>query len=424
MNNFEIILEEWKRFEFPNIIDRYISPKPSNQITAIVGPRRVGKTYLMLSIAKKLLDSNSRDNIIYVNFDDARLRKADFEDFLSALYKVFNPNPPIYLFLDEIQYTPNWDSWLRTLHNQFKYYLFIAGSSSKLLSKEVSTHLRGRYISYLLLPFSFREFLKIRNIKLDKVMLYEDIGRLYRLLDEYVMFGGFPEAILESSKMGKRKFLKTIYETIFYKDIIERFKIKNYDVARDILDYLMVNYSNKITINSLYNFFKSIGKNVSKKTIWRYIYYFQDAFAVFILEPYYPSLKKRLLLPRKIYSVDTGLSQVLDIKPSIGRLMENIVFLELMRRRELELYEIYYLYDKNYEVDFIIKSGNIVKELIQVSYDISDPETRKRELKGLVKSADKFGCKNLIIITWDSEEIIKYSGKEIKVVPILRWLLK
>jgi len=422
-NNFEVLLEEWRRFEFPNIIERYIHPQPSSHITAIVGPRRAGKTFLLYLIARDLLRKYPRDNVIYVNFDDERIRKEPFENLLEAIHKVFNPKGKIFLLLDEIQNVSNWSGWLGTLHNMQKYSIFVAGSSSKLLSMEVATSLRGRYISYTLLPFSFREFLKMKNIEERRTYIYEDVGLIKRLLDEYIEYGSFPEVIKEQSRIQKKRVLKTIFETIFFKDVVERFRIRNFDIARDILEFLLVNYSNKITINKLYNFLSSIGRKVSKKTLWKYIYYFQQAFAVMLLEPL-TSKKKRLLLPRKIYSIDTGISRLLDIEPSRGRLIENIVFLELVRRKERELFDIYYFYGRDYEVDFVVTEGRRVIRLIQVCYNIEDFEVARREIRGLMKAAKQLECNNLEIITWDHEDIWNINGLKVKLTPLWKWLLK
>ncbi len=217
--------------------------------------------------------------------------------------------------------------------------------------------------------------------------------------------------------------LKTIFETIFFKDVVERFRIRNFDITRDTLEFLLVNYSNKITINKLYNFLSSIGRKVSKKTLWKYIYYFQQAFAVMLLEPL-TSKKKRLLLPRKIYSIDTGISRLLDIEPSRGRLIENIVFLELVRRKERELFDIYYFYGRDYEVDFVVTEGRRVIRLIQVCYNIEDFEVARREIRGLMKAAKQLECNNMEIITWDHEDIWNINGLKVKLTPLWKWLLK
>ena len=422
-NNFKIVLEEWKRFKFPEIIPRYIEPKISRNIVAIIGPRRVGKTYLLLYLAKKILKEFPKDNVVYLNFDDERIEK-NFEEFFQSYYEIFSPKKEkkIVLFLDEIQLVKNWAGWLRTLHNQGKYHLFVAGSSSKLLSKEIATSLRGRYVSYLLLPFSFKEFLGVKERELKEI-LPEDRGKIMKYLKEYIEFGGFPEVILEKNEFEKRKKLKTLYETIFFRDIVERFKIRNYEAAKNILEILLSNYSNRITISKLNRFLNSTGIKIAKKTLWRYIQYFEDAFSIFLLPSYTFSKRKQILLPRKIYSIDTGLSLFLSGKKDKGRLMENIVFLEILRRREKELFDVFYYLKDGFEVDFVLKQGMKVKQLIQICYNISDYETKEREIKALIKASNELKTKDLLCITWDYEDIEAIKRKKIKFLPLWKWLL-
>ncbi|MCD6093139.1 MAG: ATP-binding protein, partial [Candidatus Aenigmarchaeota archaeon] len=404
-NNFKIVLEEWRRFKFPDIVPRYIEPKISKDIAAIIGPRRVGKTYLLLHLAKKILKESPKDNVVYLNFDDERIEK-DFEKFFQSYYEIFSPKEEkkIVLFLDEIQLVKKWAGWLRTLHNQGKYHLFVAGSSSKLLSKEIATSLRGRYVSYLLLPFSFKEFLEIKEVEL-KELLPEDRGKIMKYLREYIEFGGFPEVILEKNEFEKRKKLKTLYETIFFRDIVERFKIRNYETAKNVLEILLSNYSSRVTISKLNRFLNSAGVKIAKKTLWRYVQYFEDAFSIFLLPSHTFSKRKQILLPRKIYSVDTGLSLFLSGKKDEGRLIENIVFLEILRRREKELFDVFYYLKDDFEVDFVLKQGTKVKQLIQVCYEIKDFSTREREIKALLKASGSLRCKNLLCITWDFEGV-------------------
>lgn len=410
------VLEEWKNFEFPEIIPRYIEPKISNDIVAVIGPRRVGKTYLLLSLARELLKKFPKDNVLYINFDDERVEK-DFEEFLHAYSEVFTPEKrkKIIFFLDEVQMVKNWSGWLRTLHNQRKYHIFVAGSTSKLLSREISTSLRGRYVSYLLLPFSFLEFLKVKKISLDNE------AKVKKYLNEYIEFGGFPEVILEENRFEKRRKLASLYETIFFKDIVERYKIRNYDVTQKVLEILITNYSNRVTITKLYNFLNSSGIKIAKKTLWRYFHYFEDSLSLFVLNPMVSS-RRQILLPRKIYSVDTGVSIFLSGKRDMGRIIENIVYLELLRRRERELFEVFYFLRNGLEVDFVVKQGAKVKELIQVCYDIENFSTKMREVKSLLRVSEFLKCNNMLVITWDYEGEEKIEGKKIRYIPLWKWL--
>jgi len=203
---------------------------------------------------------------------------------------------------------------------------------------------------------------------------------------------------------------------------VERFKIRNYETAKNVLEILLSNYSSKITISKLNRFLNSAGIKIAKKTLWRYVQYFEDAFSIFLLSSHTFSKRKQILLPKKIYSVDTGLSLFLSGKKDKGRLIENIVFLEILRRGEKELFEGSYFKD-NFEVDFVLKQGTRIKQLIQVCYDIEDFSTREREIKGLLKASKELKCKNLLCITWDYEGVEAIERKKIKFLPLWKWLL-
>ena len=204
---------------------------------------------------------------------------------------------------------------------------------------------------------------------------------------------------------------------------MEGFKIRNYETARNVLEILLSNYSNKITISKLNRFLNSAGIKIAKKTLWRYVQYFEDAFSIFLLPSYTFSKRKQILLPRKIYSVDTGLSLFLSGKRDEGRLIENIVFLEILRRREKELFDVFYYLKDDFEVDFALKEGMKVKKLIQVCYDIKDFSAREREMKALIKASKDLKCKDLLCITWDYEGEEKIDRKKIKFLPLWKWLL-
>jgi len=434
--DFRVVLREWKEKELPEIIEREIKiPLEPNQIVSIIGPRRAGKTYLMYEVIKRLIRNGiSKDNILYVNFEHERLRNLDannLREMLEVFYEFFKPKGKIYLFLDEIQKVKDWEVWLRRIYESKEYYIFISGSSSKLLSKEISTELRGRSIDFIVFPFSFKEFLKAKNFEIDESIRYsEKFGRLLNLLKEYLQFGGYPEVVLEKDEDIKIKILRSYFNAIFYADIAERFGIKNISLLDVFLKYCIKNSSKYFSASKVYRFLKNAGYKCSKQTILNFLEYSKSAFFIFPFEIFSFSIKSSKQYPKKIYIVDNGIITSLypELKESFGILMENAVAIELLRRSELSKFDI--LYWKEYgksegkEVDFLIKEGLEIKQLIQVTYASSKDEIERREIKSLIKASELLKCNNLLIITWGYEDEIKENSKVIKCVPLWKWLLK
>ncbi len=420
---FEELIKEWFERELPEIkereinLEKYINWKVK-KIIPIIGFRRVGKTFLLFSLAKKV----GKENTIYINFEDERIpRKGlSFQDFYQALKEIAGEKKVI-LLLDEIQEIPNWNRWLRTLNDISNYFIFVSGSSSKLSSKEIPTELRGRTLTINLYPLSFKEFLSFKGKDPEKIPK----SSILKELKEYLKFGGLPEVVL--SEEGKKYLLLDEYfSTFITRDVFERYNIKNKEVMRALIRILF--NSTYITISRLHKTLKSLNLRIGKNTLANYLFYLSQTFLIDFVEIISPSIKNTLQAPRKVYFVDNFLISKYSSKFSenYGRLMENVVFLELKRRQNKNpLLEIFYWKDyQQKEVDFVIKEGLKVKQLIQVCYDISDIETKERESKALVKASDLLKCKNLLCITWDYEGEEKFKNKRIKFIPLWKWLLK
>ncbi len=399
----------WKEWEPPKIIKREIRIPETKDIIAIIGPRRAGKTYFMFQVIKELLDKGiPKENILYINFDDIIFRRYDLKKILEVYYELFNPKGQIFLFLDEIQNLKDWPIWLRTLHDQ-GYKIFVTGSSSKLLLREIAKELRGRYISKILLPFSFREFLKVKNFEfLDTP---EKRGKLKNLLLEYLKFGGFPEVTFLENKIDKREKLLSIFETTFYRDLVERYRIREIEIAKELLEFLISNISNLISITKIHNTFRTFGINVSKRTLWKYYNYMLESLIIFETKIFTYSKRKEMLSPRKIYANDLGIAN-LPKEQKIGTLMENLVYLELFRKG---LEPRYYLVN-NKEIDFVFKENGKIKA-IEVTYELDNEHIRK--LEEAIKRLNAEG----IIITWDYEEEITKNNRKIRITPLWKWLL-
>jgi predicted AAA+ superfamily ATPase len=427
MLNRELLIDYLKKDKKFRGIERELQVETiSGKITTIIGPRRSGKTCYLLHLL-----NNEYPNALYLNFEMFFLRNIQPEDFFEIL-KIFNEiygYNPKGLLLDEIQEVKDWQSLLRSLLD-YGFTIFVTGSSSKLLSKEIATSLRGRSISYLLLTFSFRKFLKSKNLNVDlKYPTIEEKGKILNLLNEYLEYGGYPEVVLADNKYIKEKILKTYFDEIFLKDFVERHQIRSIEMGRFLFEFFFQNYSNEISIKNILNYLQE-RVNLSKKTLYSYLDKVQDTLSVFFLDKYSKSVYLRKEFPKKIYIVDTGLS--LSYSENIGRKMENVVFIDLLRKTNYKPFmEFFYLKTKeNYEVDFVVKEGNRISKLIQVTYANSFDEISPREYRSLLHVNELFKSDKpeLIMITWDYEDEKKLSwfGKEgtIKFVPLWRWLLE
>ena len=380
-------------------------------ILAILGIRRCGKSIFSYLLAKP-------HKFAYINFDDERLaglKSDDLNKILESFYELYEDID--YIILDEIQNVDNWELFVNRLRRTKK--IILTGSNSKLLSGELSTHLTGRYLDIILFPFSFKEFLKLKEVKENKVYTTQEKAEIMKTLQEYLEIGGFPEAY----KFGKGMISK-IYEDILTKDILLRHNISKKEEIKKLAKYLITNSSGEITYSKLARIFDI--KHVS--TISNWISYLENAFLIFRLERFDFKLKQQFIAPKKVYCIDSGLMNTIGFKFSEnrGKVIENEVALELQRRKAKEnSFEVYYWKDyQQNEVDFIIKKDKKIESLIQVSYINSKEEIKEREINALLKASKKLRCKNLIVITWDYETEEKFGGEIIKFVPLWKWLLE
>jgi len=407
-------------FEKEKIIERKIDKNylcrylKYPNILAILGIRRSGK-----SILSHLLLKGKKYG--YINFDDERLTELNsknLESVLQSFYELYGTDLE-YIILDEIQNIPNWELFVNRLRRTKK--VIITGSNSKLLSSELSTHLTGRYMDFTLFPFNFWEFLIYNNYAFKEKDFYstKKISEVKRFLQKYLLLGGFPEVY----KFGGRYLIK-IYEDIVNKDIFGRYNIKYKKTFREITNYLISNFADEVTYSKLKNIFRI--KDVH--TIKNYMDFLSSSYLLIVLERFSYKLKNQIIAPKKVYCIDTGIINKVGFKSidKTGKLMENLVLIELLirkyyRHNDLEIY-----YWKDYqqrEVDFVLKKRTKVEQLIQVCYSLEDYNTKKREIKSLLKASKELKCKNLLIISWDEETEIKENNLVIKIYPLWKWLL-
>lgn len=413
-------MREWQASKLPPLTKRDIRVNMGEDIIAIVGPRRSGKTYFMLQMIEEI--ESHRKRPLYIDFEDIVYRKYDPKKIIEQYYETFSPEEPIYLFMDEIHNLQDWGVWLRTLHNYRKYRIMVTGSTSKLMLESISTELRGRYISKLLLPFSFPEYLRMKALD-DPIDIYDERGRMKGQLQEYMECGGYPEVARIPDSFEKKEKLRSIYHTTLYRDIIERHGVREKEMLEYILQYLITNTANLVSVSKLHRTIRS-NYEVSKRTVWKYYNYILSSLAAFEVSPHTFSRKKEMMMPKKIYAVDTGLCGILGMKRDMGRLIETTVYLHLLRRKNEEDIEIRYYSGKEGEVDFVLLSGMKTKALIQVCYDPTDADTKKRETKTLIKASRELKCKDLKIITWDYEDEERIENRKIAYIPLWKWLLE
>ncbi|MDG6931759.1 MAG: ATP-binding protein [Nitrososphaerota archaeon] len=401
----------------PEMIKREIKIENiTGKATVIIGPRRAGKTYLLWQEISKY----PRSKALYLDLEDIAFAGLGPGDALRVIREIFTEvsgESAEVIFLDEIQNVEGWQGLVRSLLDR-GYMLFITGSSSKLLSREIATELRGRSLPFLLLPFSFREFLLAKGYTVDKNSL-EDAGKARKLLRKYLEFGGYPEVVLNPEH--RERILADYRDMIFFKDFVERQRIRSIEVGRFIFTFVTQAFSSEISYRSVLKSLKSAGVRFGKNTVYEYINRLQDTMAFFLLDRYSTKVKLRSGWPRKVYLADTGLAWRLPYDG--GRLAENVVFLELKRRQKPGS-EIYYYRDaENHEVDFLIKDGPAVSELIQVTLASAKREIKDSEIDNLITASKLLRCSTLSVITWDydSVETVK-AGKQIRFVPLWKWL--
>jgi predicted AAA+ superfamily ATPase len=383
----------------------------ANVIKLITGPRRAGKSVYALQIL-------SGKNYAYLNFDDTQLLGAFNEDaVMQALAEVYPGYE--YLLLDEVQNLDSWDAWVSKLYRR-GVNLVITGSNANLLSSEMSTLLTGRYVEIQILPFSMEETLKYREVPVN-AELPDEKAKLFIEMDDYLKKGGYPEIV--KNREIEQAYLTALFDSIILKDVAQRHKIRKITELYDLADYLISNYSNPLSYNEIAEEL-SLG---SVTTVKKFCGYLAEPYLFFYLPRFNNKLKEMKKAPRKVYVVDNGLiyTRSFELSSNNGRQLENMVFIELLRRGyDLKKSLFYYRTSNDKEVDFVIRDGRKVTSLIQVSYDISKTKTRERELDALVKASEELKCDNLMLITWNHDGSVEYKGKSIRIISMDKWFIE
>ncbi len=375
----------------------------------ISGLRRVGKSTLLAQMAHQL----GQESFYYVNFEDERFlgfQAADANDLFSALVETFGERTTF--MIDEIQNIPEWERFVRR-YMDMGYKFYITGSNASLLSRELGTRLTGRHITIELFPFSFYEYLRFRRHSIPDLQRLTTIERaqLASELGHYLKSGGIPDAL----KYPELPLLRTLYDDVIYRDIATRHRIEAVSVLKELAYYLMSNPAALVSFNKL----KARFRLGSVNTIKSYIDHLENSWLIFTLTRYDYSVKRQQMSPKKIYSIDTGLSNTIGFgfSPNTGKHLENLVYLAL-RRQSRELY--YYTTANGYEVDFYLPEQC---QLIQVTQHLANPTTREREVRALTDAAKELNISDLLILAEENEDPFKIETLTVKVRSIAEWIL-
>ena len=377
----------------------------SHLIKLITGPRRVGKsTQALLMLRDK--------NFAYLNFDNHSLLDAWDADLVMRMLDEVYPGYE-YILLDEVQNLDAWDLWVSELYRRGKN-LVITGSNARMLSSEMATVLTGKYLQVEMLPFSLEEFFDWNKLDLHSVNAEQQTDA-YVLMDDYLRNGGYPEVV--ASRQLTRSYLDTLFDSIIWKDVAKRHNVRNVTDLNNLAIYLVSNFCNPISANELTIELGFSSVNTTKK----YMDYLHEPFIFYYLSRYNNKLKQMKKAPRKVYVVDNGFvtSKAFSLSENLGRLLENQVFIELLRRGyDVEKTMFYYRSRNDKEVDFVLRKETQIERLVQVCYDMSSPKTEKREVDSIIECAGELKCSNLVIVTNNDKRTIEKNGYRIEVVPI------
>lgn len=408
---------------------RHLKPAyVKNKATIIIGVRRSGKSTLLSQIADKWLSEGVlRENILYINFFDDRLSKLQtlgLDIVMQSYYSLYphkKTQETTYCFFDEIQIIPDWEAFIDRILRTENVVVYISGSSAQMLSKEIATQMRGRALSWELFPFSFKEYAD--HMKIERNLPLNTQQRLFieNAFQNYWDCGGFPE-IAGLEKSLRIKVHQEYFESILFRDLIERYDISHPRALVDLAKHMLENIASMYTVNSMTGFLKSLGYSVPKSSVSEYLNWFEDAYFLFTVRLYDASFRRSNANPKKIYCVDHALIRSVSsgILTNSGHILENIIFMAI-RRLTSDIF--YYKTKSNMEVDFVFKNTEGKLILMQVCESLINPKTRQREINALEAAMAELKVTYGFIITRnDSESLVIESGT-IEILPVWKALL-
>lgn len=411
-----IVADQWKfihveKNEVPRELIQRLSPVTQTMAHLIKGVRRCGKS----TACRQFVQKQFGESFWFVNFDDERLARFELDDF-QKLVEVLNEEfgPQKAFFLDEIQNIPKWELFINRILRE-GYFVLITGSNADLLSREMGTHLTGRHIDFELYPFSFREYLFFKGVEWEKRPWNTEKQSRFRMeFINYLFDGGMPERVITQNSQS----ILTIPTDIIQKDIVRRYHIRKPDELKNVVHFLLANAGNEVTYPQL-----AVGANLkSSTTAQKFTQYVEETYLIFQVNRFESKIKLREKNPKKIYCIDNGLAHLMNpsLSENRGRLLENLVAVELKRRQK----KIFYYVNKNRtKTDFVVQENQKISQSIQVCYDPTTPKTAEREEKALLQTLDELKLKKGIILTNDFEKEKTIQGKTIVYIPAWKWLL-
>ena len=419
-----------KQSEMPfSVIDRDVSlPIDGNEIITVPGVRRCGKSTLMeIAINRLLANGVRKENVLWIGFDDERIKymtAAELDLVLQAYREMYPATElkDVWMFFDELPLVKDWEYFVLRLFKGSCKHIFICGSNASTLSVEMKSALRGWPREVEVWPLSFREYLRFKGVDADS-HLEQDKARVQVAFNEYNRLGGMPEPTLMPVLSEKYRKLQDYFDVMLLRDLVEHWQISKPQTVRYFLKRVMTTIASRLSVNAIYREIKASGRKVTKDDLYDWLAWAQSIYLVRKLDVYSRSVKSEISLPGKYYVIDNGLrSAVIPLQSDDdGKQLENTVYLELIRRKGHNA-ELSY-FSGSGECDFVVSEGDEVKRLIQVTWEMSDAETRKREFSGILEAAKATGCRDLTIITRDEEGEEIRDGLNVKIVPVCRFLL-
>lgn len=418
MNRMEMVFEEWKTYAQKKVLKMRaldlgsVISNSSIKIIGITGIRRSGKSSILIMLQQELVKEG--ENAAYVNLEDSRIK--DNKTVLDDVLKWFGDKG--YLLLDEVTGVHDWEGWLARNHELLKGRLHLIVSSSRRKLVIPSRPLRGRMLAYELYPLSFKEFLSFMGVEVE--LTVAGTGRIEKALDEFLIYGGFPEVVLTSDKTDKIRLLNSYFKDIIGLDVAE---MSGSSISTVELFGKYIIETPYFSASKCLNFFKGLGHKIGKESLLDLEKYSQEGYLFFFVHLFSHTIKDRTQYPRKAYLGDMGFMYSMSGKIDFGRLFENAVFLEL-KRNTPQQYDIHYWKNREgFEADFVIREGLSIKEVIQVTYELNSEKTKNREVRGLLACAKEAGLKHGLIITKDFERVETVDGIKITFLPLWKWLL-
>jgi uncharacterized protein len=423
-NVLKTIIADFQTTRLRSSLKRNIElPVDSGTIISVIGVRRSGKTFLLYETIKRIVENDvPKKNILYINFEDERLMlEQDQLDLILQAYQELYPKLDLakcYFFFDEIQNIRGWEKFIRRVFDTVSKNVYITGSNSKLLSTEIATELRGRTISYTLYPLSFKEYLRFNKAEAEYFGTSQKIA-VQNHFKTFMIFGGFPE-LIDLDETLKTKKLQDYFNTIIYRDLIERYNISNPSILKFFLKKILSQVTKPVSINKIYNDLKSLGYKISNNLLYEYADYIQASFTSVFINKFEYSEIKQAKSEKKAYAIDNGILSAVDysFSENHGKLLENLTALEILKSGR----ELMYFKD-NLECDFIIWDKKTFSP-VQVSYSIQDSDTDEREVKGLLRACEYLKVKKGTIVTFEEEDNFKSGNFRIEVLPAYKYFLE